>query len=81
VDTFDRLETTAARDGMAAMFHELAESLRTRGRWHALFDLRLLEARVQLGLPATGDAGDIAGDARDATHAAHAAAADVRAAR
>ena len=69
MDTFDRLETTAARDGMAAMFHELAESLRTRGRWHALFDLRLLEARVQLGLPATGDAGDIAGDARDALDA------------
>ena len=66
LDTFDRLETTAARDGVAAMFHELAESLRSRRRWHALFDLRLLEARVQLGLPPTGDTGDIAGAVRDA---------------
>ena len=66
MDSFDRLETTATRDGVPAMFHELAESLRGRRRWHALFDLRLLEARVQLGLPATGDVGDVGGKARDA---------------
>jgi hypothetical protein len=66
VDHFDRLEKTAAGDGTAAMLHELGESLRDRRRWHALFDLRLIEARVALGLPAGADAGEVAATVRDA---------------
>lgn len=52
-DPFDTLAAAAARD-TAEMFRTLAESLRQRRRWHALFDLRLLEARATLGLPVGG---------------------------
>ena len=52
---FTRLAATADAAGTAAMFAALATSLEARGRWHALFDLRLLEARIALGLPATGE--------------------------
>ena len=54
-DIFAQLATTADAAGAAAMFDTLAASLKARGRWHALFDLRLLEARISLGLPATGE--------------------------
>ena len=54
-DIFTQLATTASGAGAAAMFDTLAASLKARGRWHALFDLRLLEARIALGLPATGE--------------------------
>jgi hypothetical protein len=54
-DIFTQLATTASGTGAAAMFDALAASLKARGRWHALFDLRLLEARIALGLPATGE--------------------------
>jgi hypothetical protein len=57
-DIFDTLAQTAA-DGPPAMFAALAQSLVARRRWHALFDLRLLEARAALGLPLTGDIGAI----------------------
>lgn len=57
-DIFDTLAKTAA-DGTPAMFAALAQSLVARRRWHALFDLRLLEARAALGLPLTGDIGAI----------------------
>lgn len=57
-DIFDTLATTAA-DGAPSMFAALAQSLTARHRWHALFDLRLLEARAALGLPLTGDIGAI----------------------
>lgn len=57
-DIFDTLAETAA-DGPPAMFAALAQSLVARRRWHALFDLRLLEARAALGLPLTGDIGAI----------------------
>lgn len=66
MDHFDRLEQTAARDGTETMLRELGESLRDRRRWHALFDLRLLEARVALGLPAGGDSADLPEKVRDA---------------
>jgi len=70
-DIFKKLSTTADAAGAAAMFDTLAESLKARGRWHALFDLRLLQARIALGLPATGDLsrrgdqGDISPACRD----------------
>ena len=54
-DIFAQLATTADAAGAAAMFDTLAASLKARGRWHALFDLRLLEARISLELPATGE--------------------------
>ena len=58
-DIFDTLTETAAARGAPAMFAALADSLKVRRRWHALFDLRMLEARVALGLPPTGDIGAI----------------------
>jgi len=54
-DIFAQLTATADAAGAAAMFDTLAASLKARGRWHALFDLRLLQARIALGLPATGE--------------------------
>lgn len=57
-DLFDTLATVATRD-TAEMFRTLADSLRERRRWHALFDLRLLEARATFGLPLTGDLGAV----------------------
>ena len=39
-DIFDSLTATAANDGVHVMLEELAQSLRERHRWHALFDLR-----------------------------------------
>ena len=58
-DIFDSLATTATSQGPRAMLDALADSLRERHRWHALFDLRLLQARVTLGLPSTGDLGPL----------------------
>ncbi|MFM1997353.1 MAG: hypothetical protein RLZZ111_1740 [Planctomycetota bacterium] len=52
-EVFTELTATAAAEGPTAMLARLAATLRARRRWHALFDLRLLEARLALGLPAT----------------------------
>ncbi len=54
-DIFAHLTAAADAGGTDAMFETLAASLTGRRRWHALFDLRLLETRISLGLPATGD--------------------------
>lgn len=51
---FDRLEQVCASLGTAAMCDELIVSLATRGRWHAVFDLRIVQARLSLGLPTAG---------------------------
>jgi tetratricopeptide (TPR) repeat protein len=64
-DIFDTLAETAAARGAPAMFEALADSLKASRRWHALFDLRMLEARVALGLPPTGDIGAIDEQARE----------------
>jgi hypothetical protein len=56
---FDRLAEVAAADGPEAMLERLAASLARRGRWHALFDLRMVQARHALGLPPTGDVGPL----------------------
>jgi hypothetical protein len=70
-DIFTQLASTADGSGTAAMFDTLATALKARRRWHALFDLRLLQARIALGLPATGELvgrggqGDIAPADRD----------------
>ena len=62
---FDRLQATCASAGLDEMFDELAASLTARRRWHALFDARLMQARVALGLPPTGDLGTLSADIRD----------------
>ena len=70
-DIFTQLACTADDSGTSAMFDTLAAALKARRRWHALFDLRLLQARIALGLPATGELvgrggqGDIAPADRD----------------
>jgi len=64
-EIFRQLARAADTVGTAEMFDLLATSLKARGRWHALFDLRLLQARIALGLPATGDLGDVAPVDRD----------------
>jgi hypothetical protein len=71
---FDRLEAACAARGAAAMCDELAASLASRGRWHALFDLRLMQARLAAGLPATGGVEGLDEAARDRLDAASLAA-------
>jgi hypothetical protein len=56
---FDRLAEACAADGPEAMLERLGASLARRGRWHALFDLRMVQARHALGLPPTGDVGPL----------------------
>jgi hypothetical protein len=64
-DEFARLAATCAAAGPDAMFDELAASLAARGRWHAVFDARLTQARFALGLPATGGAAPLEPAVRD----------------
>ena len=53
---FEQLEATAAVSGPAAMLDQLAATLATARRWHAVFDLRLVQARLAAGLPLTTNA-------------------------
>ncbi len=64
-DEFVRLEQVRDAAGADAMFETLADSLALRRRWHALFDVRLMQARVALGLPPTGQLGDLPPAIRD----------------
>jgi hypothetical protein len=73
-DRFDQLEKACAAGGPAAMTAELAASLAARGRWHALFDLRLMEARLGAGLPASGSLDGLDEPTRDRLDAASLAA-------
>ena len=50
--SFDELAETAASQGMAGATARLAELFRRQEQYHELFDLRLLQARLKLGLPA-----------------------------
>ncbi|MFM7413016.1 MAG: hypothetical protein ACKO6E_07400 [Planctomycetota bacterium] len=63
---FDELERTIATSGSAAMLDELAASLAARGRWHGLFDVRIIQARLAIGLPPVGSPGDVPAAHRDA---------------
>ena len=58
-DDFSKLEQAAAAGGTTAMLDALANSLAARRRWHSLFDARLLQARIALGLPPVGDTATI----------------------
>lgn len=64
-DGFEQLAATCAAAGPDAMFDELAASLAARGRWHAVFDARLAQARLALGLPATGGTATLEPAVRD----------------
>jgi hypothetical protein len=62
---FARLDQACADAGPEAMLETLAATLADRRRWHALFDVRLMQARLALGLPVTGDLGAVPADLRD----------------
>jgi hypothetical protein len=55
--SFAVLAETCRDHGPEAMLETLAGSLAARHRWHALFDLRMVQARAGLGLPVSGDVG------------------------
>jgi hypothetical protein len=59
---FDHIEKVCSERGVSEMCDDLAASLAARGRWHAVFDLRLVQARLSLGLPASGTS-DVTDDA------------------
>jgi hypothetical protein len=65
-DRFADLVRACDAAGPAAMLDDLAASLAARGRWHGLFDTRIIQARVALGLPPVGTPGDVPPAARDA---------------
>jgi len=65
-DRFSELARRCATEGCDAMLDELAASLAARKRWHALFDARIMQARVACGLPPVGTPGDVPADLRDA---------------
>ena len=62
---FQCLDEACAAAGPQAMLASLAASLAARDRWHAVFDVRLMQARLALGLPVTGDLGAVPVDVRD----------------
>ena len=63
---FDDLIHTCEASGVDAMLDALAASLAERKRWHALFDARIIQARVAVGLPPVGMPGDVPADRREA---------------
>jgi hypothetical protein len=64
-DEFARLAAACAAAGPDAMFDTLAAELARRGRWHAMFDARLVQARLALGLPSAGGTEGLAAELRD----------------
>ena len=64
-DAFEHLGRLCAESGPDAMLDALAESLASRRRWHALFDARIMQARVAVGLPPVGSPGDVPAAVRD----------------
>ena len=65
-DRFADLARTCESSGSDAMLDALAASLAVRRRWHALFDARIIQARVAIGLSPVGTPGDIPPHLRDA---------------
>ena len=63
-EKFSQLEATCRAAGPGAMLGQLTDMLTADRRWHALFDARLLEARLALGLPPAGDLGAVPPDVR-----------------
>lgn len=48
---FDDLEATLAKSGIDGAYAKLSEVLRSSGRFHDLFDVRLMQGRRKFGLP------------------------------
>jgi hypothetical protein len=65
-DRFAELARTCESSVVDAMLDALVASLAERKRWHALFDARIIQARVAVGLPPVGMPGDVPADRRDA---------------
>jgi len=63
---FDELLTTCEIRGPEAMLDELAAALALRGRWHGVFDVRIIQARLAVGLPPVGTSGDVPPHVREA---------------
>jgi hypothetical protein len=64
-DAFAQLGDVCATAGPAALLDALADTLREQGRWHAVVDVRLMQARLALELPLTGDVGPLPQADRD----------------
>jgi len=64
-DRFDDLIRSCDARGIDAMLDSLAASLAAQRRWHALFDARIIQARVAVGLPPVGTSGDVPAGLRD----------------
>lgn len=64
-DRFDDLARSCDARGIDAMLDSLAASLAAQRRWHALFDARIIQARVAVGLPPVGTSGDVPAGLRD----------------
>lgn len=58
----DTLRAAADTHGLDGMFESLAASLTAARRWHSLFDARVMQARVALGIPLLGDGRAVAAD-------------------
>lgn len=56
---FERLDAACAAAGPEAMLEALTAALADQSRWHAVFDVRLMQARLALGLPVAGDLGAV----------------------
>ena len=65
-DRFDELLRTCSSQGVDAMLDTLAASLAGRQRWHGVFDVRIIQARLAVGLPPVGTPGDVPPQLRDA---------------
>lgn len=65
----DALRATADSQGLDGMFESLAASLVAARRWHSLFDARVMQARVALGIPLVGDSRVVPPDAQAALEA------------
>jgi hypothetical protein len=63
---FEDLTHTCQSQGADAMLDALAASLAARKRWHALFDARIMQARLAVGLPPVGTPGDVPPHLREA---------------
>lgn len=65
-DLFESLRRIDEVSGSVAMFDALIESLTAQRRWHAVFDARIVQARVDCGLSPVGSPGDVPPAVRDA---------------
>ena len=73
--SFDRLDTLFATEGGKAMLEDLADTLRRREQWHAVFDTRIVQARLAAGLTDDVDPASLDSRQREALDAASRAAA------